>query len=152
MALVSYHGPEAAARHAPAHRGTDMRLMREGYLRGCLGLVMGRTAETVPRPCRQCRGTAGPTDPAPAAPVPRHFRRPVTLGGGGRLLRPAPLPGGGVVDAGGDPGLEPGPGRRVRPGPRDLLRRLPETVEPREGNAVPRRLAVAEFSLTSSAF
>src|SRR5215218_4812997 len=36
---------------------------------------------------------------------------------------PEPLPGGAAANAGGDPGLESGRGRRDRPAPRDLLRR-----------------------------
>ena len=44
------------------------------------------------------------------------------IGGGGRLLRAEPLPGGTAADPGGDPGLEPGRGRHDQPAPRDLLR------------------------------
>ena len=41
---------------------------------------------------------------------------------GGQLLPAPPLPGGAAADAGGDPGLEPGRGRRHRHAPCDLLR------------------------------
>jgi hypothetical protein len=48
----------------------------------------------------------------------RHGR---AVGGGGQLLPAPPLTGAAAADAGGDPGLEPGQGRRHRHAPCDLL-------------------------------
>ncbi len=47
----------------------------------------------------------------------------------------APLPGAAAADTQGDPGLEPGRGRRDRPAPRDLVRRPPRAWAP-EASAV----------------
>ena len=47
-------------------------------------------------------------------------------------FRAEPLPGGTAADAGGDPGLEPGRGRRDRPAPRDLLKPSPRRPSRRE--------------------
>jgi hypothetical protein len=78
-----------------------------------------------------------------------HRRWPVRQGravrGGGCPPRAPPLPGGAAADAGGDPGLEPGRGRRHRHAPRDLLRQSPPRDQSapgqvhRQGRALPHR-------------
>src|SRR5215218_8734066 len=80
-----------------------------------------------------------------------HRRWPVrqgrAVGGGGCLLGAPPLPGGAAADAGGDPGLEPGRGRRHRHAPRDLLSQSP----PRDQSAQDRSIATGGPCRTEAA-